>query len=99
MRAAMTFFYYLSDFIIPLIIFYIIAYALTEKVSVYDEFVSGAADVTEGGNKKLGPTLDRSSRRAIVPMADGHSTPRNRRPGVWASPERAEPIPGITASL
>ena len=40
----MTIFYYLSDFIIPLIIFYIIAYALTEKVPVYDEFVSGAAD-------------------------------------------------------
>ena len=56
MRAAMTFFYYLSDFIIPLIIFYIIAYALTEKVSVYDEFVSGAAD---GGKTvlKILPTL------------------------------------------
>ncbi len=40
----MTFFYYLSDFIIPVIIFYIIAYALTEKVHVYDEFVTGAAD-------------------------------------------------------
>ncbi len=40
----MTFFYYISDFIIPLAIFYIVAYALTEKVSVYDEFVKGAAD-------------------------------------------------------
>lgn len=40
----MVFFYYLSDFIIPVIIFYIIAYALTEKVHVYDEFVIGAAD-------------------------------------------------------
>lgn len=40
----MTFFYYLSDFMIPVLIFYIIAYALTEKVSVYDEFVTGAAD-------------------------------------------------------
>lgn len=40
----MTFFYYLSDFMIPIIIFYIIAYALTEKVHVYDEFVNGAAD-------------------------------------------------------
>lgn len=40
----MQFFYYLSDFILPLVIFYILAYALTEKVAVYDEFVSGAAD-------------------------------------------------------
>lgn len=40
----MTFFYYISDFIIPVIIFYIIAYALTEKVNVYDEFVAGAGD-------------------------------------------------------
>lgn len=40
----MTFFYYLSDFIIPVIIFYIIAYGLTEKVQVYDEFVAGAGD-------------------------------------------------------
>ena len=40
----MTFFYYLSDFLIPIIVFYIIAYALTEKVHVYDEFVRGAAD-------------------------------------------------------
>ena len=40
----MTFFYYISDFIIPIVIFYIVAYALTEKVHVYDEFVAGAAD-------------------------------------------------------
>ena len=40
----MTFFYYISDFIIPLLIFYIIASALAEKVPVYDEFVTGAAD-------------------------------------------------------
>ena len=40
----MNFFYYLSDFIIPVLIFYIIAYALTERVNVYDEFVAGAAD-------------------------------------------------------
>ena len=40
----MTFFYYISDFIIPVVIFYIIAYALTERVHVYDEFVAGAAD-------------------------------------------------------
>ena len=52
----MTFFYYLSDFLIPIIVFYIIAYALTEKVHVYDEFVRGAA----GGLKtviKIMPTL------------------------------------------
>lgn len=40
----MKFFFYISDFIIPVIIFYIIAYGLTEKVQVYDEFVTGAAD-------------------------------------------------------
>ena len=40
----MTFFYYLSDFLIPIIVFYIIAYALTERIHVYDEFVRGAAD-------------------------------------------------------
>lgn len=40
----MSFFYYISDFIIPIIIFYIVAYALTEKVNVYDEFVIGATD-------------------------------------------------------
>lgn len=52
----MTIFYYISDFIIPIVIFYIIAYGLTEKVNVYDEFVSGAA----GGLKtvlKIMPTL------------------------------------------
>lgn len=40
----MKFFYYLSDFMIPVIIFYILAFALTERVHVYDEFVAGAAD-------------------------------------------------------
>ncbi len=36
--------YYLSDFLIPIIIFYMIAYGLAEKIPVYDEFVKGAAD-------------------------------------------------------
>lgn len=40
----MTFFYYISDFLIPVLLFYIVAYALTERVHVYDEFVSGAAE-------------------------------------------------------
>lgn len=40
----MTFFYYISDFIIPILLFYIIASALTERVHVYDEFVVGATD-------------------------------------------------------
>lgn len=52
----MTFFYYISDFIIPLTIFYIIAYGLTEKVHVYDEFVTGAADGIRTVGKIL-PTL------------------------------------------
>ncbi len=52
----MEFFYFLSDFMIPFVIFYLIAYGLTEKVQVYDEFVAGAA----GGLKivlKIMPTL------------------------------------------
>ncbi len=40
----MLFFHYISDFMIPLVIFYIVAHALTEQVNVYDEFVKGAAD-------------------------------------------------------
>lgn len=40
----MRFFCYLSDFMIPIIIFYIIAHALLEKIPVYDEFVTGAAE-------------------------------------------------------
>lgn len=52
----MVFFCYISDFIIPVIIFYIIAYALTEKVHVYDEFVTGAADGVRTVLKIL-PTL------------------------------------------
>lgn len=40
----MSFFSYLSDFMIPIVIFYIVAYGLLEKVNVYDEFVTGAAD-------------------------------------------------------
>lgn len=52
----MTFFYYLSDFIIPVVIFYIIACALIERVNVYDEFVTGAADGVKTVLKIL-PTL------------------------------------------
>lgn len=52
----MTFFYYISDFIIPILIFYIVAYALSEKVHVYDEFVTGAADGLQTVLKIL-PTL------------------------------------------
>lgn len=35
---------FLSDFIIPLLIFYIVAYGLISKVNIYDEFVKGAQD-------------------------------------------------------
>lgn len=52
----MTFFYYLSDFMIPVVIFYIIACALIERVNVYDEFVAGAADGLKTVLKIL-PTL------------------------------------------
>ncbi len=40
----MNIFYYISDFIIPIMIFYILATGLAAKVSVYDEFVKGAAE-------------------------------------------------------
>ncbi|MDO4261184.1 MAG: spore maturation protein [Eubacteriales bacterium] len=52
----MQFLYYLSDFMIPLLVFYIIAHGLAAKIPVYDEFVAGAA----GGLKtvvKIMPTL------------------------------------------
>ncbi len=52
----MKFFLFLSDFIIPILIFYIIAYGLAEKIPVYDEFVTGA----KGGVRtvlKILPTL------------------------------------------
>ena len=48
----MEFFYFLSDFMIPFVIFYLIAYGLTEKVQVYDEFVAGLKIVL-----KIMPTL------------------------------------------
>lgn len=38
----MKLFLYLSDFIIPLVIFSIIAYGLLHKVKVYDTFIEGA---------------------------------------------------------
>lgn len=52
----MLFFNYISDFMIPLIIFYIVAHALTERVNVYDVFVRGAADGLKTVLKIL-PTL------------------------------------------
>ena len=38
----MGFLVYLSDFIMPLLFFYIIGFGLLMKVNVYDEFVKGA---------------------------------------------------------
>ncbi|MFA9466348.1 MAG: spore maturation protein [Velocimicrobium sp.] len=35
---------YLSDYIIPFVIFYIVAFGVLQKVDVYDEFVNGAKD-------------------------------------------------------
>lgn len=40
----MKLFLYLSDFIVPLMIFGIICYGITMKISVYDTFVKGAKD-------------------------------------------------------
>ncbi len=40
----MNFLVYISDYIIPLVIFYIVGFGLLQKVNIYDEFVKGAAD-------------------------------------------------------
>ncbi len=40
----MRFLIYISDFIIPLIIFYVIGYGILNKKNIYDDFVHGAAD-------------------------------------------------------
>lgn len=40
----MGFLIYISDYIIPLIFFYIIAFGLISKVNIYDEFIKGAKD-------------------------------------------------------
>lgn len=45
----MQFIIYLSQYIIPFMIFYIVRYELIMKVSVYDSFVSGVKDETVSG--------------------------------------------------
>ncbi len=40
----MQFLVYISDFIIPLFIFYVVGYAVLNKNNVYDDFVRGAKD-------------------------------------------------------
>lgn len=40
----MKFLIYISDFMIPLIIFYVIGYGILSKKNIYDDFVHGAAD-------------------------------------------------------
>lgn len=40
----MNFLLYLSDYIIPLLIFIIVGYGLLCKVNIYDEFIKGAKD-------------------------------------------------------
>lgn len=40
----MKFILFLSEFMIPLVIFYIVAYGLASKVQVYDAFVKGAKE-------------------------------------------------------
>lgn len=40
----MNFLLYISNFIIPFVILYIVGYALLQKTSVYDEFIKGAED-------------------------------------------------------
>lgn len=40
----MTFLLYLSDYMIPFVIFYVVGYGLLTKTSVFDEFTKGAKD-------------------------------------------------------
>ena len=40
----MKFLIYISDFIIPLIIFYVVGYGILNTKNIYDDFVHGAAD-------------------------------------------------------
>lgn len=40
----MSFLLYISNFIIPFVIFYIVGYGLLQKTNVYDEFIKGAKD-------------------------------------------------------
>lgn len=40
----MKFLIYISDFMIPLLVFYIVGYGILMKRNVYDDFVSGAKD-------------------------------------------------------
>ena len=40
----MKFLIFLSDALIPLLIFYIVALGLSKKQNVYDDFIKGAAD-------------------------------------------------------
>lgn len=40
----MKFLIFLSDALIPLLIFYIVAFGLSKKQNVYDDFIKGAAD-------------------------------------------------------
>lgn len=40
----MKFLIYISDYIIPFVIFYIVAFGILQKADVYDEFVGGAKD-------------------------------------------------------
>lgn len=52
----MNFLLFISDYIIPFVIFYVIGYGLLEKCSIYDDFIRGAS---EGFKVILGilPTL------------------------------------------
>jgi spore maturation protein B len=40
----MTFLLYLSDYMIPFVIFYVVGYGLLTKTAIFDEFVKGAKD-------------------------------------------------------
>lgn len=40
----MTFLLYLSDYMIPFVIFYVVGYGILTKTAIFDEFVQGAKD-------------------------------------------------------
>ena len=61
----MNLFYYISDFIIPILIVYILVTGLAAKIPVYDEFVKGAAEGIHTVLKIL-PTLGGSGNAAGI---------------------------------
>ena len=64
----MNLFYYISDFIIPILIVYILVTGLAAKIPVYDEFVKGAAEAADstGAMDPFSGGIGSTGNRALV---------------------------------